>query len=410
MVRKPKAFDTWKQMKPAALLRLAVAVFLMFSVLGPIEILMESELHLVSWKFVAIQTLASGGMAASIVFFGRKRWWIMILVVAFWTSVLTFNGGGLSLQFDENSNFRVRLNGPDNAKPLNVITQPLTLSPEQLDALYAQRGILGVGAILLLAFGYISFIKVVRAEVKDRSRLETEVNIAQDIQRSLVPDGGARESWCDIAGATIPATEVGGDYYDIIPLPDGRMAVAIADVTGHGVGAGILSAMTKSALRSQLQHDSSPVNVLANLNATLYEVSDEKMFVTFAYAVADPARRSIAVATAGHPPALLKRAATGDVEQLRTVSMGLGIQSGSAYSSLDNAFDRGDILLLYTDGLTEAMNKQQEQFGIERLQEFLRSSRSSPRETCSQLISELEKFAGAKTFQDDVSLVCIQFS
>jgi sigma-B regulation protein RsbU (phosphoserine phosphatase) len=90
--------------------------------------------------------------------------------------------------------------------------------------------------------------------------------------------------------------------------------------------------------------------------------------------------------------------------------MGLGIQSGSAYSSLDRTFERGDILLLYTDGLTEAMNKQQEQFGIERLQEFLRSSRSSPRETCSQLISELEKFAGAKTFQDDVSLVCIQFS
>ena len=96
-------------------------------------------------------------------------------------------------------------------------------------------------------------------------------------------------SWYSTAGVALPATEVGGDFYDVVALEDGRLAVAIADVTGHGVGSGILSAMTKSALRSQLEHASDPPAVLANLNSTLFDLTTDKMFVTLAYAVADGA-------------------------------------------------------------------------------------------------------------------------
>jgi len=410
MRRKSKAYELWKQMKPAALRRLALAVFLVFSVLGPLMILMESKLEPVRWNFVLVQTIGCGGMAASIILFGRKRWWITFLIVCFWSAVLVFNGGGLSLQFDEHESFRVRLNGPGNVKPLTVISQPVTLSPEELDALYVQRGSIGILAIALLASGYISFVRVMRSEVKERARFETEINIAKDIQQSLLPNSPVSTSWYSAAGTAIAATEVAGDFFDIIELSEDRFAVAIADVAGHGIGAGILSAMTKSALRSQLRHDASPVSVLKNLNATVYEISEEKMFVTFAYVLVDRTTRSMSLATAGHPPILFKQADTTTLEQLRTIGLGLGIQSQSRYIALQRTFQAGDSLLLFTDGIVEAMNTKDEQFGNERLHNMFAASHGSPVEVCSRITSELEAFIGSKVFQDDVSLVCVKFT
>ena len=397
-------------MKPPALRRLALAVFLVFSVLGPLMILMESKLEPVRWIFVLVQTIACGGMAASIVLFGRKRWWITFLIVCFWSAVLIFNGGGLSLQFDEHERFRVRLNGPGNDEPLTIISRPLTLSPAELDALYVQRGVIGIFAVTLLASGYVSFIRVMRSEVKQRARFETEINIAQNIQQSLLPGSPVSAPWYSAAGTAIAATEVAGDFFDIIQLSPESFAVAIADVAGHGVGAGILSAMTKSALRSQLRHDASPVSVLDNLNATVYEVSEEKMFVTFAYVLVDRTTHSISLATAGHPPVLFKKANATSFEQLRTVGLGLGMQSQSRYTSLQRTFQAGDRLLLFTDGIVEAMNPDQEQFGIERLHNVFLASDGPPSEVCGRITSEVEKFVGSKLFQDDVSLLCVKFS
>ena len=409
MAKKAKAYELWKQMKPAALRRLALAVFLVFSVIGPLTALMESELHLLSWKFILIQTIASGGMAASIILFGRNRWWVTALVVAVWTAVVMLNSGGLSFLFDERG-LRVEFSGTQNVRRTQRPTTEITLKLEELDAIYTQRGLIGACAIVLLAWGYGVFISVIGRELEQRARLETEVKIARDIQQSLLPETTLTTPWYTATGVAIAATEVAGDFFDIIQLNEHKLVIAVADVTGHGVGAGILSAMTKSALRSQLQHSASPVNVLTNLNATLYEVSGEKMFVTFAYVVADAATHTPSVATAGHPPILLKQLKTGKIEQLRTVSVGLGIQSFAQYSSIEKSFEAGDMLLLYTDGLVEATSGKQEQFGVERLEAFLHSFNHPVEEICMRLTSELEKFTGTGTFQDDVSLVCIKFN
>lgn len=403
---KKRAVDIWKEMTPTGLRQLALAVFFMFGTFGPLLILMESELKILSWSFIVIQTLTSGGMAASIILFGRNRWWVITLVVIFWIGVLILNSGGASFVFDDGGRFRVQLQGPNDLAPIDADTNTLTIPAEELDSLYTQRGIIGVIAIGLLVTGYVLFIRVIRREVAGRIRLETEIHIAREIQQSLLPDSYLKTRSYEISGVTLPATEIGGDFFDIIRLPNDGIAVAMADVTGHGVGAGILSAMTKSALHSQLAHDSAPARVLTNLNRTIYQLSTEKMFVTFAYLFLKDDTTTVHLATAGHPPILLS--SSGTVKELRSPNFGLGIRREAEFGSIEVAIGRGDTLLLYTDGVVEAMNSKGEQYGMDRLKEELERSVATTQELCAGIVRSVRVFGGSDSFTDDVSVVCIR--
>ena len=408
MAKNTRAIDIWKQMRPSSLRRLSIAVFLMFSALGPITILMESSLRLVPWIFVLTQSISLGGFAATIVLFGRKKWWITMAIVFIWSMIISLNSGGLTLTIGDEG-VRVRLGssmGVQDASEKNRL-----LKPDQgpLDSIYTQRGLLGSLSILLIAFGYISFIRLMRKEVSERARLETEVKIAQEIQQSLLPPPLFDRSWLTIGGLTIPATEVGGDFFDIIPLSEDRVAVAVADVTGHGVGAGILSAMTKSAFHGELLHNSSPAELLSNINRTMYELSKEKMFVTFAYLLLDRSSREAVYATAGHPPLFLRRGTTGKIEPLRTTNIGLGIKDQYQFSAERITLMSGDQLLLYTDGVLEAMNVPREQFGSDRLISCLESPHTTPGGLCENIHRAVKDFTRADTFQDDITLVAVFF-
>jgi hypothetical protein len=109
MGKKPRGIEVLRQMKPDAIRRLALAVFLMFGILGPLTILMEPQMHVLSWRFILIQTVASGGIGAGIILVMRRRWWAMMLVIVFWTGVMFMNSGGLSFQFDAEGRFRIML-------------------------------------------------------------------------------------------------------------------------------------------------------------------------------------------------------------------------------------------------------------------------------------------------------------
>src|SRR5258706_4760666 len=413
MAVKKGALNIWKEMKPASRRRLALAAFLMFSVLGSISILMESDLRPHTWVFVIVQTFSYGGVAASIVMTMKKRWWVIFLIVAFWSGVLVINSGGLSFVFHEEG-FRVHL-----GSSMGAINEPkegnrpgggLTLAPEELNGIYTQRAIIGTAAIVLLAFGYGSFIKVVRMEVGERARLETEVSIARDIQQSLLPQVPLKTSWCEIAGLTVPMTEVGGDYFDCVELPGEMLAIAVADVTGHGVGAGILSAMTKSAFHSELEHDTSPDLVLQNVNRTVRRLSDDKTFVTFAYLRLERKNGRALLSTAGHPPIFHRDGRTGTITQLRTAALGLGMRDDARFSSIELACAPGDRLLLYTDGALELTNRKGEQFGNDRLAAIFQGHEGEPGQICAGIVSELRSFSGDEEFRDDVTLVCVGMS
>jgi serine phosphatase RsbU (regulator of sigma subunit) len=403
-----KTIDVWKAMSTPSLVRLALAVFLMFSVLGPLSILMESALRVVSWPFVLVQCLASGGLAGTIILLGRRRWWVTTLVIVFWTAVIVLNAGGLSFLFGDDG-FRVVLGSNMGVRDARAQSAPTVVSPEQLSAIYEQRGALGVLAIALLATGYTVFIRVIRAEVQQRSRLETEVRIAREIQESLLPSAAYAGPRCSAAGAARPATEVGGDFFDIVPLPGGESAAfAIADVTGHGVGAGILGAMTKSALRSQLVHSADPAAVLGTVNAALHQLSDQKTFVTFAYAAVDGASRLVRYATAGHPPILHVR--SGSVQPLRTVNVALGMRADTAFATGEIAGEPGDLFVLYTDGILETRDARAEEFGADRLSASVRKGPADPAALCASVLADLAAFARSSTFQDDVSILVIRLA
>jgi stage II sporulation SpoE-like protein len=413
MAHKRGPISIWREMKPASLRRFALAAFLLFSVLGLLSILTESDLRPHPWAFVIVQTGAYGGLAASLVLSPKKRWWATLLIISFWGAVLVMNSGGLSFVLNDEG-FRVHL-GKSMGAAGGVAAagrpgEPHLLSAPELDAIYTQRAIVGTAAIVLLIFGYISFIRVVRLEVRERSRLETEVTIARDIQQSLLPQTPVKTSWCEAAGLTVPMTEVGGDYFDCVSLGGDILAVAIADVTGHGVGAGILSAMTKSAFHSELEHDSSPDVVLGNVNRTVHRLSDEKTFVTFAYVRLDRKSGRAAISTAGHPPVFHRDAKTRTITQLRTAALGLGMREDTPFSSIEVPCLPGDRLLLYTDGALELTNRNGEQFGGDRLSAFFQSSEGGPADLCAGIIKELRAFSNDEEFRDDVTLVCIALS
>jgi hypothetical protein len=387
-----QVYNIFKPIDPSVRRRLALAVFLIFATIGPLSMLMESPLHPVHPLRVLIVTLSSGGMSASIVLFGNR---LLLLVAAFL----------VCLAANMFSDTLVRnLTG---AVPPVATEGSTTLSIEQQSDLRSQRAVIGMVGVGLIASGYTMFLVVLNREGNKRVRLQAEVAIAQRIQKSLLPDALVSTSWCVAAGRTVPATEVGGDYFDMIELPDGRLVVAIADVTGHGVGAGILSAMTKSALRSQLIHDASPQNVLENLNRTLYQVSQRNMFVTMGYLVLDRQAGVARIATAGHLPIMFRRR-DGTMESVRTLNPGLGMRAEGSFSDEEVRLSPGDRFLLYTDGVTEATNGRGEQFGDGRLGDFLAADQpGSVDELCAAVLESVLRFRGSKNLSDDATVVAV---
>ncbi|MFI5251931.1 MAG: PP2C family protein-serine/threonine phosphatase [Bacteroidota bacterium] len=407
MSKMKKKVGIWWSMKPSSLRRLAFAVFLVFSVLGPLEILMESHMKVLSWGFIIIQTVISGSFAASIIL-TIKRKILFFSSIIFWSLLLVLNARGLFFTFNE-SGLEMHIER-NLQQPIDSPARPLNLSADEVSSIYTQRTMVGVLAIMLLSAGYAAFIYVIRQEIGQRMRLETEVKIAQEIQTSLLPSPNLSTGWCDASGVMNPAAEVAGDYFDMIQVSEYQVAIVVADVTGHGVGAGILSSMTKSALRLQLQHDPSPAMVLKNLNTTLFDLSNEKTFVTCAYGLFDHRAKTVSLSTAGHPPILRHEKSSNTLKQIRTSNPGLGMRREGEFAETQIPLQSGDSYLFYTDGVTEAMNAKNDQFGGAKLEQIVAQDFTSAQTLCDRIQSELTAFTGSKSFQDDVTVVGVRIS
>lgn len=386
-----KTSPIWNYMSPAALRRLALAVALIFATFGPLQTLMEPVLNELVWMRLTYITLLSAGMAASIILFGKKIL-PLLLIMALFTALIVASA------FIEGA-----WRGQAPAK-----TESVTLTPAQLSKQKNQRSGIAMLGIFFIAAGYGMFIYVFGKEVDKRARLEAEISLAQNIQKSLLPSSPMQTAWCEVAGLSAPATEVGGDYFDIIPLSQNEVMVVIGDVAGHGIGAGILAAMTKSALRSQIEHEFSPRQVLENLNKTLYHLSGKNVFVTFACILLKKNEGLIKLATAGHPPVFHYCAGTKQVHALRTPGVGLGLTLETAFEEMEIAWQANDRLLLYTDGIIEAANKNGEQFEEERLRACWLQHLSLPvHALCETVMNSVREFGGSEALHDDVTVVSI---
>lgn len=254
------------------------------------------------------------------------------------------------------------------------------------------------------------------ATLKDRTQeLEDHVQRASERQRRLLP---ARAP--EVAGAEIdliyrPAAVVSGDFYDFVPLDDGKIALLVGDVSGHGIEAGIVMGMAKKVLSIRLQDFQDPVEALVRTNEDVDRELGRVSFVTAFVAVYDPVARILSCVRAGHnPPLLFNPAREGRSLELKPDGMGLGIVNQSAFEPLIKRLEipvqPGDVLLLYTDGLVEAHNKDGEMFGVERTIQVLAATYGySPALVLSQLSSTLDGFAGNAVSEDDITALCVRF-
>ena len=397
MPQKKSALSLWKSMEQKDLRRLALAVFFLFGTIGPLTMLMDSSILPGSWFMFIYLTVLSGSLSACVILFIRKPVVCTLSIVVIAVAMM--------------AEYRVEEFILGHVEESRILTADhlFTFSQQEIDRIDVRRPLFGVIAIFLLSAGYSLFLRVVGEETKKRARLETEVAVARRIQQSLQPSTVFKTDWCEAAGITVPATEVGGDYFDMIKISDDETVIVIADVSGHGVGAGILSAMTKSALRAELHHTRMPGELLFNLNNAVYQVTDKKMFVSFAYVLLDKRAMTAHIATAGHPPIFLVQKSDGAITEIRTPNLALAVQASTQYTEQAVRFNHGDILILYTDGITEATNDKGEQFGADRLKELISDTeRGSSEALSSSIMASVRTFTIKKEFADDATIVVVR--
>ncbi len=242
----------------------------------------------------------------------------------------------------------------------------------------------------------------------EKQRLERDLELAGEIQQRLLPKRAPELSGFELAGWTRAARQVGGDYYDFLSLPDGRLLTVIADVTGKGMPAALMVSALHSGLRLLLDHMAPDPALAERLNTHLLEVSGPNKFVTLTLAVLSADRGRITVLNAGHNPALVVRRA-GGVETVTGGGLPLGMLPRSSYSATSLELAAGDLLVLYSDGICEATSPADEEWGIERLGEVVASRREGPlTEIIAAIDRGVSEFSAGHPQADDQTLVLIR--
>jgi len=263
---------------------------------------------------------------------------------------------------------------------------------------------------------------LLRQDMRRHERLDRQLSIGAEIQAQLLPDSCPVIEGLELAARCRPAFQVGGDYYDFIPVrPDltgrwreqGQWALVMGDVMGKGVPAGLLMTLLRGMLRAEVLSGLPPDRILHDLNQLAQEdLAHSHRFVTLFYSDYDPGRRRLRFANAAHNPPLLWRRQQGCVERLDAPGLLIGLQREADYGCGEVVLDAGDVLLYYTDGVTEASGFSGERFEEERLQQaFQAACRSSlgAQGVLDQLFSRLDRFVGPdQALEDDASMVVLK--
>lgn len=245
-------------------------------------------------------------------------------------------------------------------------------------------------------------------EQLDRERLEHELQLASEIQQRFQPSAAPHVAGYELQGISFPCYEIGGDYYDFIKRADGRMIIALGDVSGKGTAAALLMSSLHAAVHAQASAHSSLSETISAVNKYLAENIPSNRFVTLFYAELDPLTGALAFINAGHNPPLIVHSA-GTVENLSSGGLPLGILPDSPYREGRTLLQPGDVLVIYSDGVSEAVNPQGEEFGAQRLHSVvglnIERSASGIRD---RIESALTKFAQGTPAADDITLVIVK--
>ena len=254
---------------------------------------------------------------------------------------------------------------------------------------------------------------IIYSMANEKKRLDHDLEIARDIQRILLPSEAPAIDGFQISGINVPARQVSGDYFDYIRVDDERLGVAIADVSGKGVPASLIMAICRSVLRAEAARNPSPADVLRKVNRQLYPDIKEDMFISMAYLILDHHRDSITLARAGHDAPLLYKQQSQTVTPVKSPGMVVGIDSGNVFDRLTVDFaislERDDCLVLYTDGVTETLNAEGDEFGLDRVIQTVRArANDGAQAIVKKIIQDVRDFTGSLPQNDDITLIAIR--
>lgn len=299
---------------------------------------------------------------------------------------------------------------------LSEIAVPLILNERAIGALNLESDRLSVYSDddleVLQIFADAAAISIEKAmlhkQLLEQELISKQLETAREVQSRLLPDHAPALSGYDIAGICIPAYEIGGDYFDYIALTPDHLGLAVADISGHGIPAALVMTAFRALLRTQAQGKMGPAKIARTINRLLPEFTGDNHFVTVIYAILNEPSGSLNYISCGHPPPLLLHA-DGEAERLDQTNTALGIFPNLRYVDSHVQMTPGDILVLYTDGVTELTNTQGEAFGLPRLERIIRENQQL---TAVQLIDKIiqaaQVFSNNDVFLDDLTLVIVR--
>ena len=298
--------------------------------------------------------------------------------------------------------------GPEGEAAIEPHLHVIDTSIEKL-----KEGSLGICTVchqmvdpILLQMDYTACVCLDHYSEAERRQLESELELSQVVQRALLPQKMPSILGMDVAAFSRPAQIVGGDYFDFLQFNDGSHGFVIADVSGHGVSAGMLMTSLQTAFHTLVPDTNSPVDVLRRINRLYIHNIHFTTFVTIFFSRLDPRTRTLTYANAGHNEALLYRRSRDEQVWLEPTGPAIGLIEEFRNESKDIQLESEDILLLYTDGVTEAFNSSGEQFGRQRLAEVIRQNGDhSPEGLIQKVLQTLTDFTEARPLEDDVTLV-----
>jgi len=249
-------------------------------------------------------------------------------------------------------------------------------------------------------------------EMAQRERLNRELEIAREVQEHLFPQRLPPAAGLDYCGGCRPAREVGGDYYDFLELSDGRLGIAIGDVSGKGVGAALMMASLEASLRALASVFEDPADLMGRVNSLVCQASSTNLYATLFYAEYDPATRRLAYVNAGHNPPVVLRNGNGArrLQRLETGGPVIGLLP-QRYQRGVFSLELGDLVVLFTDGVSESMNVRDEEWGEERLIELAKTFHGLPaRDVMNRILAAAQAFAGGAPQHDDMTLVVLRMA
>ncbi len=249
---------------------------------------------------------------------------------------------------------------------------------------------------------------ILHHQILEKKKLEEQMQIAKDVQSSLLPAQPPEIEGYDIAGICIPTFEIGGDYYDYIKLDDNNLAIVIADVSGDGIPAALIMASFRAMLRNQLRLHNESAEIMNMLNQQIPEVSRKRDFITAFYGKLNFKENTFAYTNCGHNPSLLLRA-NGESILLQQGGPSLNIIKDAKFNFDSVCLASGDQIIFYTDGVTEIFGEDSKEYGFERLKEIVRESKDkSASEIISNIVESTKSFSGTKLYRDDFTLVVLK--